>query len=177
MTISINVISVSLRRFTVTCTSNGGRALDITVTGPNGMVTTGAISAVGTPGRTGNDRFSATTNTITGVSNGDFYWCTASNGVATNRNNGVILRGDYSGYILHMCKYLLGVYTFLCTKTGSKMPKHALLTVISIINPWCTCTARVMVVAVCVCVCLSVYLSVTTLAVAWRNFTLKLRYD
>ena len=95
VTASINVISVSPRTFTVTCTSNGGRALDITVTGPSGMVTTGDISAVGTPGRIGGDRFTATTNTITGGSNGDTYQCTASNGVATDPTGDVILRGDW----------------------------------------------------------------------------------
>ena len=101
MTASINVISVSLRTFTVTCTSNGGRALDITVTGPSGMVvTTGDISAVGTPGRTGNDRFSVTTNTITGGSNGDTYQCTASNGAATDVTGDVMLRGDW---LILMC--------------------------------------------------------------------------
>ena len=97
---SINVISVSPRTFTVTCTSNGGRALDITVTGPSGMVTTGAISPVGTPGRIGNDRFSATTDTITGGSTGDIYQCTASNGVSTDVTGDIILRGD----ILYMYK-------------------------------------------------------------------------
>ena len=52
---------------------------------------------------------------------------------------------------------------------------------VHVINPRCTCTARVTVLAVSVCLsvylCVCVCLSVTTLAVAWPNSTLKLRYD
>ena len=49
----------------------------------------------------------------------------------------------------------------------------------NIVNPRRACAARIMVLAVsvCVCVCVSVCLSVTTLAAAWPNSTLKLRYD
>ena len=88
------MISALLRTFIVTCYSIGGRALNITVTGPNGMVTTGNISATNEPWRRGHDVFFATTDTITGGSNGDTYHCTSSNGVATDRTGDVVLRGD-----------------------------------------------------------------------------------
>ena len=76
------------------CTSFGGRALDISLTGPNGMVTTEPITQTGALQRMGGDTFSATTDTITGGSDGDTYSCTASNGVSTDPTDDVILRGD-----------------------------------------------------------------------------------
>ena len=78
----------------MSCYSIGGRALNLTVTGPNGMVTTGPIMAILTPTRYGVDSFIATTDTITGGSNGDTYRCTASNGVATDPIDDVVLKGD-----------------------------------------------------------------------------------
>ena len=95
VTASINVISTSLRTFTVSCTANGGRALDITVTGPSGLVTSGPIVAVGNPQRRGSDSYIATTDTITGGRDGDTYRCTASNGVANDPTGDVMLRGDW----------------------------------------------------------------------------------
>ena len=89
------MISASLKTFNVSCTSNGGRALNITVTGPSGeMVTTGPISPMGVPRRIGNDNFVAATDTLTGGSDGDTYLCTASNGVSTDPTDVVILQGD-----------------------------------------------------------------------------------
>ena len=90
----ITVISASLRTFTVSCIPIGGRALNITVTGPSGMVTTGNISAATEPGRRGRDAFIATTDTITGGNDRDTYHCTASNGVATDLTSDVVLRGN-----------------------------------------------------------------------------------
>ena len=91
----ITVVSASLRTFTVSCISFGGRALNITVTGPSGMVTTGPITSVptSTPMGYGRDSFLATTETLTGGSNGDTYQCTASNGVATDPTDDVVLKG------------------------------------------------------------------------------------
>ena len=76
------------------CTSIGGKALDMSVTGPNGMVTIGRVITIGAYQRIGSDAFSATTDTITGGSDRDTYNCTASNGVSTNPTDDVILRGD-----------------------------------------------------------------------------------
>ena len=68
----------------------------MTVTGPSGMVTTGPIMSVPTsiPMGYGRDAFLATTDIITGGSNGDTYQCTASNGVATDPTDDVVLKGD-----------------------------------------------------------------------------------
>ena len=86
------------RTFRVRCTSSGGRALSMSVTGPGGFSEDlDNIQAVGTPQRMGNNSFFAITDIISGGSNGQSYQCTASNGVSTDPTpDSVQLRGDYS---------------------------------------------------------------------------------
>ena len=84
MTASIDMESGSDGTFRVRCTSSGGRALSMSVTGPGGFSEDlDNIQAVGTPQRMGNDSFFATTDIISGGSDGQVYECTASNGVTS----------------------------------------------------------------------------------------------
>ena len=97
MTASIDVESGRERTFRVRCTSSGGRALSMSVTGPGGFSEDlDNIQAVGTPQRMGSDSFSDTTNIIPGGSDGQLYQCTASNGVSSESDttDSVELRGD-----------------------------------------------------------------------------------
>ena len=94
---SIEVVSQRDGQFKVKCTSTGGRALSIHVTGPGDFSSDlTAIQAVGSVQRVGNDRFSGTTDVISGGSNGDIYRCIAINGVTLPLNSidHVMLRGD-----------------------------------------------------------------------------------
>ena len=100
VSVSANIEVVSQRdgEFKVKCTSTGGRALRMVVTGPGDFSSDLTdIQAVGSVQRMGNDRFSATTRTtISGRSNGDTYQCVAINGVSLplNSRDNVELRGD-----------------------------------------------------------------------------------
>ena len=95
MTASIDVESGRLGTFRVRCTSSGGRALNMSVTGPGGFrEDLDNIQAVGTPQRMGSDSFSDSTVIITGGSDGQVYECTASNGVSSDPIGSVELRGD-----------------------------------------------------------------------------------
>ena len=63
--------------FRVRCTSTGGRALNMTVSGPNGFnsdISTN-IQAVGTPLFLSNDRYTARTEVITSGMVGDVFQC------------------------------------------------------------------------------------------------------
>ena len=95
MTASIMVISARDGEFRVQCSSTGGRALSMTVTGPGGYNSdlTNNIQPVGTPARTGSDEYSATTSDIiTGGSDGDEYVCTATG--STSNTDNVRVRGE-----------------------------------------------------------------------------------
>ena len=82
------------RTFRVRCTSSGGRALSMSVTGPGFSGSLDNIQADGPTERIGDDRFFATTNIISGGSDGQSYQCTASNEVSTDPTGSVQLRGD-----------------------------------------------------------------------------------
>ena len=75
------VVSRKYKTFRVTCTSTGGRVLNMFVTGPDFNSHLSNIKAVDTVMRMGNDMFSGTTQTLT-ASYGEIYNCTASNGVS-----------------------------------------------------------------------------------------------
>ena len=65
------------------CTSTGGRVLNMSITGPHGVVSAlRNIQAVGTQRWMGNDSYSAS-GTVAGANDGDTYNCTASNGVSS----------------------------------------------------------------------------------------------
>ena len=90
------------KTFRVQCTSTGGRALNMTVTGPDGFNSDlNNIQVVGEPQRMGYDEFSAATDVISGGRNGNIYQCTASNGVSSDPTNNVELRGAYTYMTLY----------------------------------------------------------------------------
>ena len=91
----IGVVSGREGTFRVRCTSFGGRALNMSVTGPGGFSEDlDNIQAVGTPQRMGNDSFSDSTDIISGGSDGQVYECTVSNGVSSNPTGSVKLKGE-----------------------------------------------------------------------------------
>ena len=83
------------------CTSSGGRALSMSVTGPDDFNSDlDNIQAVGTARRMGSDSFSDTTDVLSGGSDRDSYQCTASNGVSTDPTDSVELRGDLCSHFV-----------------------------------------------------------------------------
>ena len=83
------------KKLRVKCTSTGGKALNMTVTGPVGFnAHLNHIEAVGDAKRIGDDKFAASTGVISKGEDGDIYQCTASNGVSSNSNSSMELRGD-----------------------------------------------------------------------------------
>ena len=130
VTASIDVVSRRLGTFRVRCTSSGGRALNMSITGPGFSEDLDNIQAVGTPQRMGSDSFSGSIVIISGGSDGQVYECTASNGVSSDPTGSVELRGDlciiitYNNYIcicipvqqLLFCVAILYTQTnFLCS--------------------------------------------------------------
>ena len=95
VTSSIDVVgSATDGRFRVQCTSTGGIALSMTVTGPDGYSSnlTNNIQPVGTLEYIGSDIYTATTSDIiTGGSDGDMYECTVTG--LTSNTDSVELRG------------------------------------------------------------------------------------
>ena len=90
---AIDVVSQREGTFRVRCTSRGGRALSMNVTGPGDFTPKlDNIQAVGTAQRVGNDSYIDTTDVISRQNDTDMYWCTASNGVSALRDN-VKLKG------------------------------------------------------------------------------------
>ena len=75
------------------CISTGGRVLNMSITGPHGVVSAlSNIQAVGTQRWMGNDSYSAS-GSIAGADDGDTYNCTASNGVSSTTSNILEIRG------------------------------------------------------------------------------------
>ena len=69
--------------FRVRCTSTGGRVLNMSITGPNGVVyPLSNIQPVGTQRWMGNDSYFGITATLEGADDGDIYNCITSNGVS-----------------------------------------------------------------------------------------------
>ena len=94
---TIVVVDSGEKTFKVQCNSTGGRALNMSVIGPDGFNSDlNNIQAVGDPQRIGDDEFSAFTDVISGGRDGDIYQCTASNGVSSDLTNSVELRGAYT---------------------------------------------------------------------------------
>ena len=81
MSVSIQVLSRREGTFSVTCTASGGTVLTSYFSGPGVM--NSELQPVGTVGRTGQNTYSVTSDTISGRSNGDTYLCTATNGVTS----------------------------------------------------------------------------------------------
>ena len=60
----------------MTCTASGGTVVSSSLTGPGGVDL--ALQPVGSIGRTGQNTYSVTSDTLSGRSNGDTYLCTAA---------------------------------------------------------------------------------------------------
>ena len=91
MTASIDVVgSATNGRFKVQCTSTGGIALSMSVTGPDDS-NLDNIQPVGTPEYKGDDIYTATTSDITEGNDGDIYECTVTG--LTSETDSVVLRG------------------------------------------------------------------------------------
>ena len=93
MTASIVVVSTGDREFRVQCTSTGGIAQSMSVTGPDGSnLDLDSIQSLGTLEYIGDDRYTATTSDIiTGGNDGDMYECTVTS--STSLTGSVELRG------------------------------------------------------------------------------------
>ena len=94
MTASVVVVSARDGEFRVQCTSTGGIALSMSVTGPDEYSSniTNNIQPVGTLEYIGDDRYTATTSDIiTGGNDGDMYECTVTS--STTLTGSVELRG------------------------------------------------------------------------------------
>ena len=93
MTASIIVVSARNGRFNVQCTSTGGIAMSMSVTGPDGSnPDLDNIQPMDTPQYIGDDIYTATTSdVITGGNDGDMYECTVTG--LTSETDSVVLRG------------------------------------------------------------------------------------
>ena len=83
VTVSIGVVSGREGTFRVTCRATGGTLSTSSLTGP-GLGGGGLqLQAEGSIGRTGQNTYSMTSDTLSGQSNGDTYTCTAMNNVSS----------------------------------------------------------------------------------------------
>ena len=92
VSVSIGVVSGRQGTFTVTCTATGGILSTSSLTGP-GLGSGGLqLQAEGSLGRTGQNTYSVTSDTLSGRSNGDTYTCRAMNDVSSPMSS-VVLEG------------------------------------------------------------------------------------
>ena len=83
VSMSIEVVSGRNGTFRVTCTATGGTLSNSSLTGP-GLDGGGLqLQAEGSIGRTGQNMYSITSDTLSGQSNGDNYTCAATNNVSS----------------------------------------------------------------------------------------------
>ena len=80
--------------FRVRCTSTGGRALDMTLSGPDGYSAdiSSRIQPDGDRRYLGSDVYTATTDIISGGRDGDVYQCNVTS--STSLTGSTILRGN-----------------------------------------------------------------------------------
>ena len=101
---SIEMIPSGNNTFRVRCTSTGGRVLNMSVTGPDFNSELSNIQAVGNQTWMGDDSYTATTGNISGGSERQLYYCTASNGVSS-LTGCVVLKGDSFLYFNYYNNY------------------------------------------------------------------------
>ena len=105
---SIGVVSGREGTFRVTCRATGGTLSTSSLTGP-GLDGGGLqLQAEGSIGRTGQNTYSVTSDTLSGLRNGDTYTCTAMNNVSSPEISTVL-----AGII--MCKHCTITLVFLQT--------------------------------------------------------------
>ena len=94
VTLSIGVVSVRGGTFRVTCTATGGTLFTSSLTGP-GLGSGGLqLQAEGSIGRTGQNTYSVTSDTLSGQSNRSYYTCRAMNDVSSPEIS-TVLAGIY----------------------------------------------------------------------------------
>ena len=93
VTASIDFVRRRYGEFRVQCTSTGGRALSMSVTGPDGSnIDLDNIEPMGNLNYIGSDSYTASTSDIiTGGNDGDIYECTVTG--LTSETDSVVLRG------------------------------------------------------------------------------------
>ena len=99
--------------FRVRCSSTGGRALDMAVSGPNDYynISSSDIQPVGTRMYQGADSYNGSTEEISGGSNGDVYQCNVTN-FASNFSS-VTLRGNVLSHVWTLSLYSL-LFLYSC---------------------------------------------------------------
>ena len=101
LSVSIGVVSGREGTFRVTCTATGGTLSTSSLTGP-GLGGGGLqLQTEGSIGRTGQNTYSVTSDTLSGHSNGDTYTCTAMNNVSSPETR----------------ELLAGIYMCTCNRT------------------------------------------------------------
>ena len=102
MSVSIEVVSRREGTFRVTCRATGGTLSTSSLTGP-GLGGGGLqLQAEGSIGRTGQNTYNVTSDTLSGHSNGDTYTCTTMNNVSSSEMREVLtgIVHNYSIYVV-----------------------------------------------------------------------------
>ena len=101
LSVIIGVVSGRERTFRVTCRATGGTLSTSSLTGP-GLGGGGLqLQAEGSIGRTGQNTYSVTGDTLSGHSNGDTYTCTAMNDVSSPE-----IREVLAGICIHNVQHI-----------------------------------------------------------------------
>ena len=88
----------------MTCRATGGTLSTSSLTGPGLGGRDFQLQAEGSIGRTGQNTYSITVDTLSGHSNGDTYTCTAMNNVSSPENS-TVLAGNHNNYVITMEHY------------------------------------------------------------------------
>ena len=107
LSVSIGVVSGREGTFRVTCTATGGTLSTSSLTGP-GLGGGGLqLQAEGSTGRTGQNTYSVTSDTLSGQSNGDTYTCIAMNDVSSPETS-TVLAGKIHNHIIILWQHYNG---------------------------------------------------------------------
>ena len=128
VTVAIEVEAGTLT-FRVRCTSTGGRALNMVVSGPNGYNSdiSANIQPVGTPLFLSNDRYTARTEIISSGRDGDVFQCNVTSLTSTTAN--VTVRGKNFIWTISDYQPLLCYSTAAAARTILSLEQTALTTV------------------------------------------------
>ena len=92
LSVSIDVVSEENEMFRVTCTATGGTLSTSSLTGPGLGGERLELQAEGSIGRTGQNTYSVTSDTLSRHNIGDIYICTATNNMSS-LNSSIVLAG------------------------------------------------------------------------------------
>ena len=90
VSLSIEVVSERKGTFRVDCTATGGTLSNSSLTGPGLGGGDLQLQALGSIGRTGQNTYSVTSDTLSERSNGDTYTCKAINDVSSLQKSTVL---------------------------------------------------------------------------------------